>query len=1714
MGRGSLTLDRCNIRDNSVPAGGYGGGVFVDDAASFITGSENQPSTGVNVKINNNKAGNEDSDVSVKGGESACAQINGLNEYSRIGITARTEPEPFEGSVTVAKVRSASIYIAGIFCNDKRFNIEEDTEAPTITLVQKYRKSKVSFVCDDEEIGCQYVFGGEKALKPAEDPQREGAEFDCWLLGDDEYDFDAPVYENTTLTALFKGDHYHDGKLFKAWNSANSLPKEPGNYYLTGDVTLTATQDYTETAAVNICLNGHTVTKNGGTAININGGNDRLKHPVLEIFDCSDGMTGNITGCSGEYNAVIDVLNTGKFVLNGGNISGNNTRAIYSRYVGTVIINGGKISGNSFSDDLSSFNCAGIRAHMTDLQINGGEITGNSGRAVMVEDGTSFTMRGGTITGNSLDTTYTVYGGGIYIDPYASSIRFGGGDKIDITGNTINGVEQNVFLDEYNGSRDYGRITFDQNAGELAEGTLIGVSIPEQLTGSDEFEFTDGLSGIGELSNFLSDNGEYRIRASSDGDAVLYFDPIDIAVTYDANGGTGTMPDDTAKFNQDYKLNSNDFDPAPGYSYAGWLIDGTEYEQNAIVRLKKDTVVKAKWNTIPYSITYDLAGGRLDDGAVNPAGYNVESADMTLTEPVRDHYTFTGWTGTGLDEPTKTVTIPTGSTGDREYTANWEPVKYPIIYKMYDGELPAGQTNPDFYTVEDEITLKNPVRERSTFLGWYLMGSTDPETTSAVIPRGSSGPRTYMAIWGPGYKVKVENTEGGTVTSNVTTAAEGEEVALTAEPEEGYELDSIEVSDESGEEVELYYDMTFDMPASDAIVKATFKQIKVSYIRISGAISPASIRMSEGEERQLDFSVEPENAYNKGVTWSVDYVYPEGSVSVTPGGKVLAVKGGTARLKVVSDDGNASNSIRVDVSHTKPLKKIEALEPTCVDEGWTEHYVCGGEVCNAIFLDEEGTQQLPEEAVTIEPLGHDWSEPEYEWDTDNYYVIASRHCKREDCDEEETEKAYTEEIISREATETEKGMTTYIAEFKNEAFEKQAKTVEDIPRLINKVELTLEAPLCGTEVEVFDDDVSVRPSMTLVPDEVSEVAASFWVTGDREKLYEGRIVGGSRYQFFVAVQITKDMADDYQYTADTKVYVNGEEIEKVPGSSHSTVMAFGEAEAEHDFDDGEITTEPTCTEPGVKTLRCKGIIDDNKKRCEETKTEAVDELGHDWGEWKEKTDSTGHYNYRACSRCKEEQKVYIPDEECAHRNRKTINRIEPSCTEEGYEAYEQCTDCGVYIVKIDGEEKEVTKENLDQYIEKLTIPALGHEYGAWEEKKDSTGHYNSRKCKRCDDEQRIPIADPDCEHKERETVGRIEPTCTEDGYAGYEKCKNCGVYIVKINGEEKIVTIDNFEEYLKELTLPAKGHDWGEWKVVKEATAEEEGLEERVCNNDPSHKETRPIDRLKPSDGDDGQKPDDKQDDGQKPDDKQDDGQKPEPQPEPTPEDRSKQMGEDGTAFGPGASLEAAEAALAALTSDSDPAGTKFAPLMAKSGKQSKKGIRLTWKKAKGAKKYVVFANKCGKKNKLTKLATLSGSKKSFNVKKAAGKKLKKGTYYKFVVIAIDENDNVVSASKIIHVATKGGKVGNHKKVTVKKAVLKKAKKLKSGKSLKLAARAVPQSKKLKVKKHVAVRYESSNTAVASVSKKGVVKGLKKGTCSIYAYAQNGAAKKIKVTVK
>lgn len=188
---------------------------------------------------------------------------------------------------------------------------------------------------------------------------------------------------------------------------------------------------------------------------------------------------------------------------------------------------------------------------------------------------------------------------------------------------------------------------------------------------------------------------------------------------------------------------------------------------------------------------------------------------------------------------------------------------------------------------------------------------------------------------------------------------------------------------------------------------------------------------------------------------------------------------------------------------------------------------------------------------------------------------------------------------------------------------------------------------------------------------------------------------------------------------------------------------------------------------------------------------------------------------------------------------------------------------------------------------------------------------------------------------------------------------------------------------------------------------------------------------------------------------------------------------------------------------DEAPEGSEFATLSAKQKKAKKNAITVTWNKVKGAVKYEVYGAKCGSKYK--KIKTLKRT--TFTQKK-----LKKGTYYKYIIVAVDKDGKAVSTSKTLHIATAGNKKrANPTGITT--AAKKDKVTIKVKKSFKLNAET-KKAKKTTVKNHRKIKYEASNTSIVKVSNKGKIKAKKKGTCYVYAYAQNGLYKKIKVTVK
>ena len=452
-------------------------------------------------------------------------------------------------------------------------------------------------------------------------------------------------------------------------------------------------------------------------------------------------------------------------------------------------------------------------------------------------------------------------------------------------------------------------------------------------------------------------------------------------------------------------------------------------------------------------------------------------------------------------------------------------------------------------------------------------------------------------------------------------------------------------------------------------------------------------------------------------------------------------------------------------------------------------------------------------------------------------------------------------------------------------------------------------------------------------------------------------------------------------------------------------------------------------------------------------------------------------------------------------------------------------------------------DNADEYALQTTVQVeVEHN---WQSKytvdKEATCTENGSQSIHCDvcnaiNENRVKVIKA-TGHKAEKIAGKAA-SCTEDGITEGSKCSICG------------------EILKKQEVIKATGHKWSAWEVTKEASETEEGSRRRVCENDKTHVETEVIPVLahvhkltkteakKASCTENGNKEyyvcsgckklfADA--DAAKEINKEDTVIKATGHKAEKIAGKAATYTENGLTEGSKCSIcgtvivaqkvipkkdikgdvknptsvNRVEKKITGNRSDGDIKDSTFNSLQLRAKKAGKNYINLSWTKVKGVSGYIIYGNRCNSNGKVYPLRkVISTAKMSQKIMK-----LKKGTYYKYVVIAYKmtgAGQKVIASSKTIHVATAGGKVGNYKKVKLNKKIVK----LKCGKVFKIKAEQVPEKKKLKVKRHRNLCFESSNPAIAAVSASGRVEAKKKGRCVIYVYSQSGTFNKMTVRVK
>lgn len=102
-----------------------------------------------------------------------------------------------------------------------------------------------------------------------------------------------------------------------------------------------------------------------------------------------------------------------------------------------------------------------------------------------------------------------------------------------------------------------------------------------------------------------------------------------------------------------------------GYTFTGWSSDGKAICQ--------DTIIKAQYEVITYTITYQLNGGT--GAGENPSYYTVESESITLQSAEKEGFTFTGWYMDETLSGNRISMIEKGSTGDITLYAGWKDAR-------------------------------------------------------------------------------------------------------------------------------------------------------------------------------------------------------------------------------------------------------------------------------------------------------------------------------------------------------------------------------------------------------------------------------------------------------------------------------------------------------------------------------------------------------------------------------------------------------------------------------------------------------------------------------------------------------------------------------------------------------------------------------------------------------------------------------------------------------------------------------------------------------------------------------------------------------------------------------------------------------------------------------------------------------------------------------
>ena len=356
-----------------------------------------------------------------------------------------------------------------------------------------------------------------------------------------------------------------------------------------------------------------------------------------------------------------------------------------------------------------------------------------------------------------------------------------------------------------------------------SDGKITGVDATMEYRAESETIYT-ACTGI-EIENLPA--GNYFVRYAEDHNHFASPDaevtvgegkPLaDFTITFNGNGGSGSMEPVTVKAGTNYILPACGFTAPADQEFKAWEIGGAEYKVGDSYTVDRDTEIKALWeNSVITPTTYTVTVGN-DGNGTGTATPSTAAAGttITLTATPNKGYHFKEWQviSGGVTIKDDKFLMPNDNV---EVKAIFEkdapaPTEYTITYDLAGG---TAEGNPDTYTIETRtFTLKNPTKSGYTFTGWSGTGLDGENNMTVTIPTGSTGNRTYTAHWrynGSGhsysyYTIKATAGAGGSISpSGNVSVREGRDQTFTITPDKGYAVANVKIDGKSIGAVKSY----------------------------------------------------------------------------------------------------------------------------------------------------------------------------------------------------------------------------------------------------------------------------------------------------------------------------------------------------------------------------------------------------------------------------------------------------------------------------------------------------------------------------------------------------------------------------------------------------------------------------------------------------------------------------------------------------------------------------------------------------------------------------------------------------------------------------------------------------------------------------------------------------------------------------------------------